>query len=131
MTESTQVKTPKKKVSKPKKPADHPSYLYGERCSHRTEGEGWLVQTGTSQDVMANYKVGDNRRQSMPVSRLLEEWCSEGILKQAKGTGAAGSFVSARRKQKRNLLPRRLFEKPKKVKTPSRRQPRIGRRQES
>ncbi|XP_041347143.1 histone H1-delta-like [Gigantopelta aegis] len=121
MTESTQVKTPKKKVSKPKKPADHPSYSSMVKDAVTALKErGGSSRQALLKYVMANYKVGDNPKAiNARLKTALKNGVQSGILKQAKGTGAAGSFrLGEKKAEKKPAAKKTAVEKPKKVKTP-------------
>ena len=121
MTESTQVKMPKKKVSKPKKPADHPPYssMAKEAVSALKE-KGGSSRQALLKYIMANYKVGDNPKAvNSRLKTALRNGVQSGILNQSKGTGAAGSFRLGEKKAvKKPVVKKPAVKKVKKVKTP-------------
>ena len=121
MSESTQVKTPKKKVSKPKKPADHPAYSIMVKDAVTVLKErGGSSRQAILKYIMANYKVGDNPKAiNARLKTAVKNSVQSGILKQSKGTGAAGSFRLGDKKTEKNPVAKKTaVKKPKKIKTP-------------
>ena len=103
VTATPKAATPKvKKVAKPKVPAAHPKY--SEMVAAAVAG--LKERSGSSRQailkyIAANYKVGDATKANVHLKMALKSGVKAGTLKQAKGTGASGSF--------------KLGEKPKKV----------------
>ena len=92
---ATTATTPvKKKASKPKVPAAHPKYV----DMIRTALESLKERGGSSRQailkyIMANFKVGNDVNSINSHLKLaLKSGVKKGALKQAKGTGASGSF---------------------------------------
>ncbi|KAK7091923.1 histone H1-delta-like [Littorina saxatilis] len=91
------AKTPVKKATKPRtaaKPADHPKYI-----AMVAAAVGSLKERGGSSRqailkyIMANYNVGDEvTKINARIKTALKSGVTDGTLKQAKGTGATGSF---------------------------------------
>lgn len=87
-------KTPVKKTTKPKKVATHPKYT-----EMVTAALGSLKERGGSSRqailkyIMANFNVGaDAKGINVHLKTALRNGVKKGLLKQSKGTGAAGSF---------------------------------------
>ena len=121
MTESTQIKTPKKKVTKPKKPADHPAYSTMVKDAVTALKErGGSSRQALLKYVMANFKVGDNPKAiNARLKTALKNGVQSGILKQSKGTGATGSFrLGETKAEKKPVVKKPTAKKVKKVKTP-------------
>ena len=95
--------TPKvKKVTKPKTEASHPKYSEMVAASVAALKErGGSSRQAILKYVCANYKVGEPSKANVHLKMALKSGVKAGTLKQAKGTGASGSF--------------KLGEKPKKV----------------
>ena len=93
--------TPKvKKVTKPKTEASHPKYSEMVAASVAALKErGGSSRQAILKYINANFKVGDTANNHLKIA--LKAGVKAGTLKQAKGTGASGSF--------------KLGEKPKKV----------------
>ena len=94
--------TPKavKKATKPKKDAAHPKY--SEMIAAAVAGlkeRGGSSRQAILKYIQANYKVGESANVHLKLA--LKSGVKAGALKQAKGTGASGSF--------------KLGEKPKKA----------------
>nr|XP_022314090.1 histone H3-like centromeric protein hH3v [Crassostrea virginica]XP_022314091.1 histone H3-like centromeric protein hH3v [Crassostrea virginica] len=96
----------KKKVSKPKVPAAHPKYVDMIRAALESLKErGGSSRQAILKYIMANFKVGNDVNSINSHLKLaLKSGVKKGALKQAKGTGASGSF--------------KLGEKPKTEKKP-------------
>ncbi|XP_064603020.1 histone H1-delta-like [Liolophura sinensis] len=82
-----------KKASKPKKPADHPKYSEMVKAAI----SGLKERGGSSRQkilkyIVSNYKVGDEKSVNTHLKVALRNGVKSGLLKQSKGTGAAGSF---------------------------------------
>ena len=87
-------KATKPKVKKPAKVAEHPSYkiMVAAAITALKERSGSSRQA-VLKYVMANYKVGtDAAKVNVRVKNALKAGVKSGDLKQAKGTGAQGSF---------------------------------------
>ena len=88
------AKTPKKKVVKPKKPAAHPKYseMIKQAVSALKERGGSSRQV-VLKYIVKNFNVGkDEKVVNSHLKMALRAGVKNGSLKQAKGTGAAGSF---------------------------------------
>ena len=91
------VATPKKKVaaSKPKKPSSHPKYTDMIAASLGSLKErGGSSRQAILKYISSHYDVGKNERvvnQHLKMA-LMRVGVKNGSLKQAKGTGASGSF---------------------------------------
>ena len=113
---STSAKPSTSKAVKAKKPvpaADHPSYreMIGEAIVALKE-RGGSSRQAILKYVMANYKVGsETTKINARVKTALKAGVKAGALKQAKGTGAAGSFKLGEKKAEKK-------PKAKKVKKP-------------
>ena len=101
VTATPKAATPKvKKVAKPKVPAAHPKYIEMVATAVAALKErGGSSRQAILKYIMANFKVGDTANAHLKMA--LKAGVKAGTLKQAKGTGASGSF--------------KLGEKPKKV----------------
>ncbi|KAK6164968.1 hypothetical protein SNE40_023775, partial [Patella caerulea] len=89
------TKSPKKKMaSKPKAAATHPKYVDMIRAAIGSLKErGGSSRQAILKYVMANYKVGsDLNMANSRVKTALKNGVKSGVIKQSKGTGAAGSF---------------------------------------
>nr|XP_034336002.1 LOW QUALITY PROTEIN: histone H1-delta-like [Crassostrea gigas] len=90
----TATTTPaKKKVTKPKVPAAHPKYvdMIGAALESLKE-RGGSSRQAILKYIMANYKVGNDVNSQRHLKMALKNGVKKGDLKQAKGTGASGSF---------------------------------------
>ena len=112
--------SPKKKASKPKKPADHPKYSEMIKAAITALKErGGSSRQAILKYIMANYKVGDSGKTHLNMA--LKAGVKNGSLKQSKGTGASGSFKLGEKatkpaKPKKATKPKAA--KPKQAKTP-------------
>ena len=93
---------PKKVRPAPKKPADHPKYIDMIIAAITVLNE----RTGSSRQaivkyIKANYKVGGNASVDVKIKRALKRGVMSGILLQAKGAGASGSFKVAKKATKK------------------------------
>ncbi|XP_052691998.1 histone H1-delta-like [Crassostrea angulata] len=91
----TATTTPaKKKVTKPKVPAAHPKYVDMIRAALESLKErGGSSRQAILKYIMANYKVGNDVNSiNAHLKMALKNGVKKGALKQAKGTGASGSF---------------------------------------
>lgn len=91
----TATPTPaKKKVTKPKVPAAHPKYVDMIRAALESLKErGGSSRQAILKYIMANYKVGNDVNSiNAHLKMALKNGVKKGALKQAKGTGASGSF---------------------------------------
>ena len=87
--------TPKKKApAKPKVPAAHPQYkVMVAAAIGALKERGGSSRQAILKYIIANYKVGDNPTAvNARVKTALKAGVKASLLKQAKGTGAAGSF---------------------------------------
>nr|XP_034299742.1 uncharacterized protein LOC117681021 [Crassostrea gigas] len=91
----TATTTPvKKKVTKPKVPAAHPKYVDMIRAALESLRErGGSSRQAILKYIMANFKVGNDVNPiNVHLKMALKNGVKKGALKQAKGTGATGSF---------------------------------------
>ena len=121
------TKAPKKKtVAKPKKHSDHPKYseMVGKAISALKE-RGGSSRQAILKYIMANFNVGKDAK---PVNARLKLALRAGVknknLKQAKGTGASGSFrigevKAAKKPAKAKKAAKPKAAKPKKAKKPA------------
>ena len=130
----TATTTPaKKKVTKPKVPAAHPKYVDMIRAALESLKErGGSSRQAILKYIMANYKVGNDVNSiNAHLKMALKNGVKKGALKQAKGTGASGSFklgdkpkTEKKPKAKKVAKPKAAkpkkaaAAKPKKAKTP-------------
>ncbi|XP_078317328.1 uncharacterized protein LOC111119173 [Crassostrea virginica] len=107
MADTAPVAAPaKKRATKPKAPATHPKYvdMIGAALESLKE-RGGSSRQAILKYIMANFKVGNEVNSINAHLKLaLKSGVKKGALKQAKGTGASGSF--------------KLGEKPKTEKKP-------------
>ncbi|XP_005104430.1 histone H1-delta-like [Aplysia californica] len=107
--------TPKKKApAKPKAPAAHPQYkvMVAAAISALKE-RGGSSRQAILKYIMANYKVGDNPTAiNARLKTALKAGVKSGTLKQAKGTGAAGSFRLGEKKVEKKPA-KKVAKKPK------------------
>ncbi|XP_022313751.2 histone H1-like [Crassostrea virginica] len=92
---ATTAATPvKKKASKPKVPAAHPKYVDMIRAALESLKErGGSSRQAILKYIMANFKVSNDVNSINSHLKLaLKSGVKKGALKQAKGTGASGSF---------------------------------------
>ena len=107
MADTAPVAAPaKKRATKPKAPAAHPKYVDMIRAALESLKErGGSSRQAILKYIMANFKVGNEVNSINAHLKLaLKSGVKKGALKQAKGTGASGSF--------------KLGEKPKTEKKP-------------
>ena len=121
------TKAPKKKTAaKPKKPSDHPKYseMVGKAISALKE-RGGSSRQAILKYILANFNVGKDAK---PVNARLKLALRAGVknknLKQAKGTGASGSFrleevKAAKKPAKAKKAAKPKAAKPKKAKKPA------------
>lgn len=122
MAESaTAVKTPKKKVAKPKKPADHPKYseMIASAVSSLKE-RGGSSRQAILKYILKNFNVGkDEKKVNARLKLALRAGVKSGALKQSKGKGASGSFRIGEVKPKKVKKPKvKKPKSPKKAKKP-------------
>lgn len=91
------AKVPKKAAPKPKKPslpAEHPKYnIMIAAAIQSLKERGGSSRQAILKYIMANYKVGsDTTKINARLKTTLKAGVKAGTLKQAKGTGASGSF---------------------------------------
>ena len=103
VTATPKAATPKvKKVAKPKVPAAHPKYIEMVATAVAALKErGGSSRQAILKYISANFKVESTPATNSHLKLALKSGVKAGTLKQAKGTGASGSF--------------KLGEKPKKV----------------
>lgn len=116
------------KAKKPAKPVEHPKYsvMIGAAIAALKE-RGGSSRQAILKYIMANYKVGsETTKINARVKTALKAGVTGGALKQAKGTGAAGSFKlgekpKAPAKPKKVKKPKAAAKKPaaKKPKSPA------------
>ncbi|XP_061167864.1 histone H1-delta-like [Saccostrea echinata] len=84
----------KKKAAKPKVPAAHPKYIDMISTAVASLKErGGSSRQAILKYIMANYKVGNDVNSiNAHLKMALKNGVKKGALKQAKGTGASGSF---------------------------------------
>lgn len=118
-------KSPKKKVTKPKKPATHPKYSEMVQTAISSLKErGGSSRQAILKYIMANFNLGttDAKLVNARVKVALRGGVKSNALKQSKGTGATGSFrlgvVPKVDKPKKAKKPKAAAAKPKKAKTP-------------
>ncbi|KAL8606361.1 hypothetical protein ACOMHN_050841 [Nucella lapillus] len=119
MSDAAAAPAPAKKAAakprKPTKPADHPKYnvMIAAAVTSLKERSGSSRQA-ILKYVMANYKVGNEvTKINARVKTALKAGVKAGTLKQAKGTGASGSFRLGEKKVAKS--PAKKAAKPKKV----------------
>merc|ERR1712168_92591 len=91
---------PAKEAVKAKKPAakpTHPAYAVMVAAAVKALKE----RTGSSRQailkyILANYKVGDEKKAGLRLKIALKKGVASGALKQVKGAGASGSFKLAK-----------------------------------
>merc|ERR1712168_1054521 len=91
---------PAKEAVKAKKPAakpTHPAYAVMVAAAVKALKE----RTGSSRQailkyILANYKVGDEKKAGLRLKLALKKGVTSGALKQVKGAGASGSFKLAK-----------------------------------
>ena len=111
MSDAAPVKKAKK-ASKPKVPAAHPKYsvMIAEAITALKE-RGGSSRAAVLKYILKNFKVGTNEvAVNSRVKLALKAGVKAGTLKQAKGTGASGSF---------KLGEKPKVAKPKKAKKPA------------
>lgn len=95
MADTAAVAAPKvKKAVKPKKPADHPKYavMISQAIAGLKE-RGGSSRQAIVKYIQANFKVEkEPTKVNSHVKTALKSGVKSGSLKQAKGTGASGSF---------------------------------------
>ncbi|XP_041354130.1 histone H1-delta-like [Gigantopelta aegis] len=119
------VKTPKKKSSKPKTPANHPKYSQMVKAAVVALKErGGSSRQAILHYIMKNYKVADEKTVNQHLKMALRAGVKNNSLKQAKGTGASGSFRLGEAKAAKTKKPavkkakKPKAAKPKKAKKP-------------
>ncbi|XP_064077359.1 histone H1-delta-like [Macrobrachium nipponense] len=102
---------PAKKAKKApaKKPA-HPAYsaMIAAAIKALKDRKGSSRQ-GILKHILANYKVGDEKKAAVRVRLALKKGVTSGALKQVKGAGASGSFKLAEVAEKK---PKKVAKKP-------------------
>jgi histone H1/5 len=121
---ATPAKAPKKKTTAKvvKKPAAHPKY--SEMVSAAIAGlkeRGGSSRQAILKYIIANYKVGsaaDATKINSRVKVALRAGVKSAALKQAKGTGASGSFRLGEKPKAPKKAKKPAAAKPKKAKSP-------------
>lgn len=111
----------KKAAAKPKKPAVHPKYSEMIQAAVTALKErGGSSRQAILKYICANYKVGDENKANSHLKLALKAGVKSGTLKQAKGTGASGSFRMGEKKAKKpaKKAAKPKAAKPKKSKSP-------------
>ena len=108
----------KKAAAKPKKPAAHPKYTEMIAAALGSlKDRGGSSRQAVLKYIVAHYNVGkDERVVNQHLKMSLRAGAKNGTLKQAKGTGAAGSFRIGEKKSAAKKP--KAARRPKKVKTP-------------
>merc|ERR1712048_588066 len=103
-----------KKPAAPKKPAEHPKYAVMVAAAITSLKErGGSSRQAILKYISANYKVGDNPTAvNARVKTALKAGVKSGAIKQAKGTGASGSFKLGE-KPKAEKKAKKVVKKPK------------------
>lgn len=122
----TATKSPaKKKATKPKTPPAHPKYIDMIQAAVGSLKErGGSSRQAILKYIMANFKVGtDATAVNAHLKMALKNGVKKGALKQAKGTGASGSFKlgdkpKAEKKPKAKKVAKPKAAKPKKTTKP-------------
>ncbi|XP_061176334.1 histone H1-delta-like [Saccostrea echinata] len=114
----------KKKAAKPKVPAAHPKYIDMISAAVASLKErGGSSRQAILKYIMANYKVGNDVNSiNAHLKMALKSGVKKGALKQAKGTGASGSFKlgdkpKTEKKPKAKKVAKSKAAKPKKAAT--------------
>ncbi|KAK8720905.1 hypothetical protein OTU49_013038 [Cherax quadricarinatus] len=100
MADAAASPAPAKKATKAKKPAakpTHPAYAVMIAAALKSLKE----RSGSSRQailkyIVANYKVGDEKKAGVRLKLALKKGVTSGALKQVKGAGASGSFKLAK-----------------------------------
>ncbi|XP_045592257.1 histone H1-delta [Procambarus clarkii] len=100
MADAAASPAPAKKATKAKKPAvkpTHPAYALMIAAALKSLKE----RSGSSRQailkyIVANYKVGDEKKAGVRLKLALKKGVTSGALKQVKGAGASGSFKLAK-----------------------------------
>ena len=120
------VKKAAKKTSKPKVPAAHPKYsVMVAQAIGALKERGGSSRAAVLKYILKNFKVGNNETAVNSHLKLaLKAGVKAGSLKQAKGTGASGSFKlgekpkAAKPKKAAKKPASKKAAKPKKAKSP-------------
>ena len=113
---SPKANTPKtKKSNAPKKPADHPKFTVMVTAAVEDLKErGGSSRQAIVKYIMKNYNVGDNTTAvNSRVKTALKAGVKTGTLKQAKGTGATGSFKIGEKPKAEKKPKKQVVKKPK------------------
>merc|ERR1712080_532155 len=107
-----------KKVSKPKKPAEHPkcSVMVTSAIVALKDRKGSSL-AAIKKYVGANYKV-DPVKIAPFIKSALKKGVVAGTVVQVKGKGAAGSFMIGKVEKPKKKVLKKKVKKPKKPKTP-------------
>ena len=122
MSDATPAKP--KKVAKPKKPSTHPKYseMIKQAVTSLKE-RGGSSRQAILKYIMKNFNVGtDEKGVNARLKMALKAGVSKGSLKQAKGTGASGSFrigESVKAKKPKAAKPKAPKAKKPKAKKPA------------
>lgn len=109
------AKATKKRATKAKKPADHPKYVDMVKSALGALKErGGSSRHAILKYIVTHYKLGqDERAINAHLKLALRAGVKSGLLKQSKGSGAAGSFKLGEKAEKKATA-----KKPKAVKKP-------------
>ena len=113
------AKSPKKKVSRPKKPAAHPKYneMVKQAVTSLKE-RGGSSRQAILKYIMKNFSVGaDEKAVNSRLKLALRAGVKNNSLKQSEGTGASGSFKIghvAEKKPKKKVAKKPAAKKAKK-----------------
>lgn len=116
----TPAKAKAKKAAKPKKPAAHPKYSEMIKAAIAALKErGGSSRQALLKYIVKHYNVGkDEKTVNAHLKMALRAGVKNGSLKQAKGTGAAGSFKLGEKKAEKPKKPKakKPAKKPKAAK---------------
>ncbi|XP_047502902.1 histone H1-delta-like [Penaeus chinensis] len=106
---------PAAKSAKPAAKPQHPAYAVMIAAAVKALKE----RTGSSRQailkyIVANYKVGDEKKAGVRLKLALKKGVASGALKQVKGAGASGSFKLAKEEAKPAKKPAPKKAAPKK-----------------
>jgi histone H1/5 len=106
-----------KKPRKPTKPADHPKYNVMIAAVAALKERGGSSRQAILKYIMANYKVGNEvTKINARLKTALKAGVKASTLKQAKGTGASGSFRLGEKVAKPKAAKPKKAKKPKAAK---------------
>ena len=113
--DATPEKKKSKKTAAPKKPADHPKFIVMVTAAvEELKERGGSSRQAIVKYIMKNYNVGDNATAvNSRVKTALKAGVKAGSLKQAKGTGATGSFKIGVKPKAEKKPKKQVVKKPK------------------